>query len=129
MASITFVPRPTPIKIDAQDAESKTFQGFEQDNKDIIEWLNTSMKKLNADEGIAKKTIVTIKSKVLPGGGGLSLEAQDGAMFLLDVIFDDNETICMFIKGVVKSKDIIAKPFRGLFASFVLYGMPIILVQ
>ena len=45
MASITFVPRPTPIKIDAQDAESKTFQGFEQDNKDIIEWLNTSMKK------------------------------------------------------------------------------------
>ena len=66
MASITFVPRPTPIKIDAQDAESKTFQGFEQDNKDIIEWLNTSMKKLNADEGIAKKTIVKIKSKVLP---------------------------------------------------------------
>ena len=115
MASITFVPRPTPIKIDAQDAESKTFQGFEQDNKDIIEWLNTSMKKLNADEGIAKKTIVKIKSKVLPGGGGLSLEAQDGAMFLLDVIFDDNETICMFIKGVVKSKDIMAKPFRGLF--------------
>ena len=75
MASITFVPRPTPIKIDAQDAESKTFQGFEQDNKDIIEWLNTSMKKLNADEGIAKNTIVKIKSKVLPGGGGLSLEA------------------------------------------------------
>ena len=77
MASITFVPRPTPIKIDAQDAESKKtfFQGFEQDNKDIIEWLNTSMKKLNAGEGIAKKTIVKIKSKVLPGGGGLSLEA------------------------------------------------------